>query len=76
MKLIPWAIVLRELGLSNTIGALVLIHTVQGVSFTTAVLPQLLHRHPAGPDEGRPGRRRGLTFEPSGASCCRSRRRS
>src|SRR5258708_18885022 len=35
MKLIPWAIVLRELGLSNTISALVLIHTVQGISFTT-----------------------------------------
>jgi len=35
MKLIPWAIVLRDLGLSNTIGALVLIHTVQGMSFTT-----------------------------------------
>jgi len=35
MKLIPWAIVLRDLGLSNTIGALVLIHTVQGISFTT-----------------------------------------
>src|SRR4029079_1688359 len=35
MKLIPWALVLRDLGLSNTIGALVLIHTVQGISFTT-----------------------------------------
>ncbi len=35
MKLIPWALVLRDLGLSNTIGALVLIHTVQGFSFTT-----------------------------------------
>jgi glucose/mannose transport system permease protein len=35
MKLIPWALVLRELGLSNTISALVLIHTVQGLSFTT-----------------------------------------
>jgi glucose/mannose transport system permease protein len=35
MKLIPWALVLRDLGLSNTVGALVLIHTVQGLSFTT-----------------------------------------
>jgi glucose/mannose transport system permease protein len=35
MKLIPWALVLRDLGLSNTITALVLIHVVQGVSFTT-----------------------------------------
>jgi glucose/mannose transport system permease protein len=35
MKLIPWALVLRELGLTNTIEALVLIHTVQGLSFTT-----------------------------------------
>src|SRR5581483_3637216 len=35
MKLIPWALVLRELGLNDTITALVLIHTVQGISFTT-----------------------------------------
>jgi glucose/mannose transport system permease protein len=35
MKLIPWALVLRDLGLSNTVGALILIHTVQGLSFTT-----------------------------------------
>jgi glucose/mannose transport system permease protein len=35
MKLIPWALVLRELGLTNTLSALVLIHTVQGLSFTT-----------------------------------------
>jgi glucose/mannose transport system permease protein len=35
MKLVPWAISLRELGLSNTIAGLVLIHIVQGVSFTT-----------------------------------------
>jgi glucose/mannose transport system permease protein len=35
MKLIPWALVLRQLGLSNTVGALILIHTVQGLSFTT-----------------------------------------
>jgi glucose/mannose transport system permease protein len=35
MRLIPWALVLRELGLTNTVAALVLIHTVQGLSFTT-----------------------------------------
>ena len=35
MKLIPWALVLRDLGLINTIAGLVLIHTVQGMSFTT-----------------------------------------
>jgi glucose/mannose transport system permease protein len=35
MRLIPWALVLRELRLTNTVGALVLIHTVQGLSFTT-----------------------------------------
>ena len=35
VKLVPWAIVLRELGLSNTITGLVLIHVVQGLSFTT-----------------------------------------
>lgn len=34
MKLIPWAIVLRDLGLSNTLAGLVLIHVVQGISFT------------------------------------------
>ena len=35
MVLLPWALVLRDLGLTNTIGGLVLIHTVQGLSFTT-----------------------------------------
>ena len=35
MKLIPWVVVLRDLGLINTIAGLVLIHTVQGMSFTT-----------------------------------------
>ncbi len=50
MKLIPWTLVLRDLGLTNTIGALVLIHVVQGISFTTlfcrnyyvAIPPELL----------------------------------
>jgi glucose/mannose transport system permease protein len=35
MKLVPWAIVLRDLGLTNTITGLVLIHVVQGLSFAT-----------------------------------------
>jgi glucose/mannose transport system permease protein len=35
MKLIPWVVVLRDLGLMNTISGLILIHTVQGLSFTT-----------------------------------------
>ena len=35
MKLVPWVIVLRDLGLFNTIAGLVLIHVVQGMSFTT-----------------------------------------
>ena len=35
MNLIPWVIVLRDLGLFNTIPGLVLIHVVQGMSFTT-----------------------------------------
>lgn len=35
MTLLPWAFVLGFLGLSNTISGLVLIHTVQGLSFTT-----------------------------------------
>jgi glucose/mannose transport system permease protein len=35
MRLVPWVIVLRDLGLFNTIGGLVLIHIVQGISFTT-----------------------------------------
>jgi glucose/mannose transport system permease protein len=34
MKLLPWAIVLRDLALSNTIAGLVMIHVVQGISFT------------------------------------------
>ena len=35
MKLIPWVVVLRDLALTNTIGGLILIHIVQGMSFTT-----------------------------------------
>ena len=35
MKLVPWTIVLRDLGLFNTIWGLVLIHVIQGLSFTT-----------------------------------------
>jgi glucose/mannose transport system permease protein len=35
MTLLPWAFVIGKLGLSNTIASLVLIHTVQGLSFTT-----------------------------------------
>jgi glucose/mannose transport system permease protein len=35
MKLIPWVVVLRDLSLMNSIAGLILIHTVQGMSFTT-----------------------------------------
>jgi len=35
MRLIPWTIVLRDLGMTNTIAGLVMIHTIQGLSFTT-----------------------------------------
>jgi glucose/mannose transport system permease protein len=35
MKLVPWAITLRQLDLSNTVSGLVLIHVIQGMSFTT-----------------------------------------
>lgn len=35
MRLIPWTLVLRDLGLTNTIAGLVMIHTIQGLSFTT-----------------------------------------
>lgn len=35
MTLLPWAWVLGNIGLSNTISGLVLVHVVQGVSFTT-----------------------------------------
>ncbi len=35
MRLIPWTIVLRDVGLSNTLAGLVMIHTIQGMSFTT-----------------------------------------
>ena len=34
VKLVPWTIVLRELGLNNSITGLVLIHTIQGTCFT------------------------------------------
>ena len=35
IALMPWAFILGNLGLSNTITSLVLVHTVQGLSFTT-----------------------------------------
>ena len=35
MKLVPWAITLREIGLSNSIPGLILIHVVGGIGFTT-----------------------------------------
>ncbi len=35
MKLVPWAITLRELDLSNTVRGLILIHIIGGISFTT-----------------------------------------
>jgi glucose/mannose transport system permease protein len=35
VSLMPWAFVLGRLGLSNTIAGLILIHCVQGISFTT-----------------------------------------
>jgi len=35
MRLIPWTIVLRDVGLTNTLAGLVMIHTIQGMSFTT-----------------------------------------
>jgi glucose/mannose transport system permease protein len=35
MRLIPWTIVLRDIGLMNTLAGLVMIHTIQGMSFTT-----------------------------------------
>ncbi|MBR1199263.1 carbohydrate ABC transporter permease [Bradyrhizobium sp. AUGA SZCCT0158] len=34
MRLLPWTIVLRDTGLMNTLTGLVLIHTIQGLSFT------------------------------------------
>jgi glucose/mannose transport system permease protein len=35
LALMPWAYILGNLGLSNTIAGLVLVHVVQGISFTT-----------------------------------------
>jgi glucose/mannose transport system permease protein len=35
MRLLPWTIVLRDIGLTNTLTGLVMIHTIQGLSFTT-----------------------------------------
>ncbi|WP_380053985.1 carbohydrate ABC transporter permease [Falsihalocynthiibacter sp. SS001] len=35
MTLLPWAFTLGKLGLSNSIAGLVLVHTIQGISFTT-----------------------------------------
>src|SRR3974390_327802 len=35
MRLLPWTIVLRDIGLINTLTGLVMIHPIQGLSFTT-----------------------------------------
>jgi glucose/mannose transport system permease protein len=35
LSLMPWAFILGNLGLANSIGGLILIHCVQGLSFTT-----------------------------------------
>jgi glucose/mannose transport system permease protein len=35
MKLVPWIYVLRSVGLSDTLSGLVLVHVVQGLSFST-----------------------------------------
>jgi glucose/mannose transport system permease protein len=35
MRLLPWTLVLRDLSLTNTLTGLVMIHTIQGMSFTT-----------------------------------------
>jgi glucose/mannose transport system permease protein len=35
LSLMPWAFILGKLGLANSIGGLILIHCVQGLSFTT-----------------------------------------
>jgi glucose/mannose transport system permease protein len=35
MKLIPWVVVLRDLTLMNSVAGLILIHIIQGMSFTT-----------------------------------------
>ena len=35
MRLLPWTFVLRDTGLMNTLTGLVVIHTIQGLSFTT-----------------------------------------
>ena len=35
MRLLPWTIVLRDLTLTNTLTGLVMIHSIQGLSFTT-----------------------------------------
>ncbi len=58
MKLIPWVVVLRDLSLINTIAGLVLIHTVQGMSFTTLFCRNYYASIPPGPDESRAYRRR------------------
>ena len=60
MRLLPWTIVLRDLGLTNTLTGLVMIHTIQGLSFHHAVLPELLRRHSTRIDKGRTHRWRGL----------------
>jgi len=58
MKLIPWVVVLRDLGLMNTIAGLILIHTVQRSEFhDLCFCRKLLRWH----SRRSTGRRRELT---------------
>ena len=75
MRLLPWTIVLRDIGLINTLTGLVMIHTIQGLSFTTLFCRNY---YLAIPHEliGPRGSTAPGSSASSGASSCRSRRRS
>ncbi len=60
MVLLPWAITLGKLGLTNTTSGPRADPRRAGPELHDAVLPQLLRQHPGGPDQGRAHRRRRL----------------
>ena len=60
MALLPWAFMLGDLGLTNTIDGADPHPCRPGPVLHDAVLPQLLRQHPARPDQGGAHRRRRL----------------
>ena len=74
--LIPMAHIARQARLASTTAGLIFVHVVYGIWLHHAVLPQLLRGGPGRAGQGRARSTAPASSRSSGASCCRSRRRS